>query len=418
MHVTICHLSVFGRSPLVSTSQSLGFPAAPFGVLAIAITCGALLFTACEDASNVGIGLVDEDQGGQPDVRSIDLAEFQSAPLSRPAGSLPRVLSGLVDDPLIGTIESEGYFDLASTSGSAFRSNEVQTAALHLRPTYTYGDTSAGVVFAIRQIDEDWESSGLPPDTTISTGAVIREFEFTPSDSLVIIDLPESWVMENDEALRSTEFGQDFHGFRLEHVSGNAVVGFAGESHLLAFTESDSAVFPVSRTYSAARRIEDGNIPPERLLYQAASGPITSFEVDMSTDALTNAAINQVSLAFQADTVTLESQKPAGFHRPIIRNLDLYGILDDDRLVLIDRAELDSEGQFVFESTSLADEFQRQLLGTRSYDHFELRLPVGQGSFGDTGVSVVQGSIDVQLFYDTSATENAPTGTLTVTPLD
>lgn len=377
----------------------------------------ALVLAACEDPSNVGIGLVGEDQGGQPDVRVLDLAEFQNAPLERPAGSLPRVLAGRVDDPLIGTIESEGYFDLTSTASSRFRENEVQSATMYLRPTYLYGDTTARATFALRQINEMWPASSLPPDTVLSAGDVIREFEFIPTDTLVLVSMPESWVAENDDLIRSGSFVNDFHGFRLEQVSGNTVVGFAGETHLRAFTEADSAVFPVVRSYSAVRQTMSSNLPPDRLLYQAGSGPLTSMQFDLDSEALLNAAINKVALTFQTDTLTL-SQKPAHFRRPVITSLDLYGILDDDRLALIDRAELDSEGRFIFDGVSLAGELQRILLGTRSFDHFELRLPVGQGSFGETGLGIVQGSIDVQLFYDTNSIEYAPAGFVTVTPID
>ena len=377
----------------------------------------AFLLTACEDPSSVGIGLVGEDQGGQPDVRVLGLAEFQGTPLERPAGSMPRSLAGRVDDPLVGTIESEGYFDLTTTSSATFRADEVRSATLHLRPTYTYGDTLTSAVFAIRQVDEEWPSSNLPPDTTFSTGDVIREFEFSPTDTLVLIEMPESWVSDNDEVLRSNDFVDDFDGFRLEHISGNAVVGFAGESHLRAYTDSDSAYFPVVRSYSAVRRMENSNVPSERLLYQAASGPSASIQFDLNTEALENAAINQATLTLHTDTLTL-SQKPAGFHRPIITTLDLYGILEDDGLVLIDRAELDSDGRFRFAGTNLAGELQGALLGTRSFDRFELRLPVGQGSFGETGTAAVQGSIDVQLFFGTNSLETSPAAFVTVTPLD
>lgn len=406
-----------GRFPLVAKLHHTLPSCFSSRFLAITISCIALVFAACEDPSNVGIGLVGEDQGGQPDVRVLDLAQFENAPLERPAGSLPRVLAGRVDDPLIGTIEAEGYFDLTSTASSRFRENEVQSATLLLRPTYIYGDTTARATFAVRQINEVWPASGLPPDTVLSTGDVIGEFEFTPTDTLVLVAMPESWIAENDDLIRSSGFVDDFHGFRLEQVSGNAVVGFAGETQLRAFTEADSAVFPVVRSYSAVRRTTSANLPPQRILYQAGSGPLTSLQIDLESEALLNAAINKVALTFQTDTLTL-SQKPPNFRRPIITSLDLYGILDDDRLALIDRAEMDSEGRFIFDGASLAGELQRILLGTRSFDRFELRLPVGQGSFGETGTAIVQGSIDVQLFYDTSSVEYAPGGFVTVTPID
>lgn len=382
-----------------------------------------MMLSACEDSSNVGIGLIGDEQSGVPTIRHVDPADFQNAPLKRSGGSQPRIVAGRVPDPLTGTIEAEGYFDLATAASSSFREEVVSSASLRLHPTYTYGDTTKQVTFAIRQIENEFTTPAVPPaDTTYPTGPIIREFSFLPTDSLVVIPLPQSWVETNDALLRSTTFTSDFHGFRLEQVAGDAVIGFAGDSQLRAFAESDSAVYPVSRAYSAMRRSSEPDVPPGRVLYQAGVGPVASFELD--AEVLEAAAINQAKVVFHTDTLTL-SQKPAGFVRPVITTLDLYAVLDDDGLLLLERSQLDDKGRFVYDGssiaitrTSLGVELQRALLGTRSIDHFELRLPASSGSFGGTNVSSVQGSIDVQLFYDADAPEKAPQGVLTVTPLD
>lgn len=374
------------------------------------------VFSACEDPSNVGIGLVDEEEGGLPEVRNVDLMAFRSASLPRANGSAPRVITGQVEDPLIGTTIAEGYVDLSSSASAAFRANEVESANLRLVPTYVYGDTIATVRLAIRQITEEWRSTNLPADTTFGVGEIVAEFELTPTDSLVVIPLPESWVSENESALRSEDFADLFHGFRFEQVAGNAVVGFGGGSQMRAFTESDSAVFPINRAYSAARRLSEA-APPERLLYQASAGPMLAFEVNLDQDAVRNAAINQARLVFYTDQAALEST-PTHFVRPLVTTLDLYGILEDDRLVLIDRADIDEQGRFIFEGSGLASEMQAVLLGTRAFDRFELRLPVGQATFGESALSAVLGSASVQLFYEISAEERSPMGFFTVTPLD
>lgn len=375
-----------------------------------------LLFAACEDPSNVGIGLIDQDEGGLPDVRTVDPTDFHNAPLPRATGSAPRVLAGRVEDPLVGTMQAEGYIDLSSTAGSSFRANDVESASLQLSPTYVYGDTTAPVTFAVRQITETWQSSALPADTSFAVGSVIREFEFTPTDSLVVVPLPQNWISENDDVLRSENFAEEFHGFRFEQVSGNAVVGFAGQSQLRAFNSADSAVFPVNRAYSAARRLSETNLP-ERLLYQASAGPTVAFQLRLDQEAISDAAINYARLVFYTDSLTL-SNTPSGFHRPVITTLDLYGVDEDEGLVLIGRADLDAEGRFIFEGSGLARELQAVLLGTQAFNRFELRLPIGQGAFGETTLSAVLGSINVQLFYDMSSAERAPAGFFTVTPLD
>lgn len=375
-----------------------------------------MIISACEDPSNVGIGLIGEEQGGQPSLQSISPSDFQNDGIVRPGGSQPRVLTGRVMDPLAGTIEAEGYFDLSSAASSDFREAVVSSATLRLRPAYVYGDTTEQITFALRPVvDEFSTGTGLPADTTFSTGAVIREFTFTPTDTLVIVPMPAEWVESNDAVLRSEAFATEFHGFRLEHVSGNAVMGFAGDSQLRAFADADSAIFPVSRAYAAVRRVDDSNIPAERLFFQAGAGPMATFTLD--TDSINVAAINQAKLVFQADTLAL-NQTPAGFVRPVVTTLDLYAAVEDDRYVLVDRTELDDEGRFIFDGTSVALELQRVLLGTREIERFEIRLPVGQGTFGETNIAAVQGSINALLFFDSGAPDKAPQAYLTVTPFD
>lgn len=382
-----------------------------------------LLFTACEDPSNVGIGLVDQDEGGLPDVRTVDPTAFENAPLPRATGSAVRVLAGRVEDPIVGTMEAEGYVDLSSSATSSFRENDIESASLRLNPTYVYGDTTALVTFAVRQITETWPSSALPTDTSLAVGSVILEFDFMPTDSLVIVSLPQDWISENDGVLRSEDFGDEFHGFRFEHISGNAVVGFAGESQLRAFTSADSADFSVNRAYSAARRLSETDFP-ERLLYQVSAGPIVTFQLNLADDTLSNAAINHARLVFYTDSLTL-SNTPNGFHRPVISTLDLYGIEEDGSFRPIERANLDADGRFIFEgrdpfpgSRGIAVELQAAQLGTRTYDRFELRLPLEQGAFGDPRLPPDLSSINVQLFYDENSGERAPAGFFTVTPLD
>lgn len=391
-------------------------PSKSYRVGLLLATSALLFLTACEDASNVGLGLVGEEQGGQPVIREVEPAAFRNEPLTRPRGSLPRVLAGRVIDPLTGTVEVDGYFDMSTAASSDFRSTIVTSAELRLRPAYTYGDTTEQVTFALRPIEDEFSMSRpLPADTTLATGAVIREFSFRPTDTLVVVSMPEIWVDANDEVLRSTSFGSEFHGFKLEQIAGNAVIGFGDGSELRAFADSDSAFYPISRAYAATRRVADPNLPAERLLYQAGVGPIAAFQIDV--ESIDAAAINQAKLVFHTDTLTL-SQKPTGFRRPIITSVDLYGALGDDRFIPLASAELDSKGRFIFDNLRLAQELQRVLLGTRTFEHFEIRLPVGQGSFAESNAGTVQGSISVQLFYDTTAAEKAPEGFLTVTPLD
>lgn len=383
-----------------------------------ALAAFALLYlTACEDPSNVGLGLVGE-QGGEPITTQEAISNLRPDSLERPASVPPRVLTGIVDDPLIGTIAAEGYVDFTPVSSSDFRGGTIQSAELRLLPTYLYGDTTQEITLAIRPVSEEWSPTDLPVDTTFEVGALIREFTFQPTDSIVVVSMPATWVSSNDELLRSENFAEDFHGFRIDHVGGNAVVGFGPNSTVLrSFTEEDSASYPIGKAYSALSK-DEAAPPNNRVLVQAGIGPEAKFNFELEEDDQVG-AINRIALAFRADTLTLEQNLPVGFVRPSIRTLDLYGITAEGALVLLARGNLGDDGRFVFQSDVLAREIQSTLLGDRIYESFELRIPAPVTvSDEQTVTERLSASISAVLLYGTGTGDEAPTAYLTITPID
>ena len=383
-----------------------------------ALAAAALLFlTACEDPSNVGLGLVGE-QGGEPITTQEAISNLSPDSLERPAGVPLRVLAGTVDDPLFGTISAEGYLDFTPVSGSDFREGTIEAVELRLLPTYVYGDTTQEITLAIRPVMDEWSTTDIPVDTTFEVGPVIREFTFQATDSIVVIPMPDTWVSSNDELLRSEDFAEDFHGFHLDQISGNAVVGFGPNATVLrSFTEEDSASYPIGKAYSALSKNEEA-LPTNRVLIQAGVGPEAEFEFELEDDEDVS-AINRVALTFRADTLTFQQNQPAGFVRPMLRTLDLYGNTTDGSLVLLARSNLDDRGRFIFQSEVLAREIQSTLIGDRSYENFELRVPT-PATVSDEQIETerLSASISSVLLYGTGGGEQAPTAYLTITPID
>ncbi len=382
------------------------------GTVVIALLIG---LTACDDPSNVGLGLVG-DQGGRPQLATASVTAFERDEYRRPENIPERVLAGRVVDPVIGTVTAQGYFDVTPVSSSGFRQGTVQSAELRLLPTYIYGDTTAELTLSVRPVLEEWSDSGLPIDTSFSVDEVIREFTFHPSDSLVVVPLPSEWVAAYDEVLRSSQFSEQFHGFRLDYVSGNAVVGIGPTStSLFARTASDSVALPLGKAYSALQKEEPPNFPAGRLPVQVGVGPEARFIIEFD-DEIASSAINSISLTFHADTSV-----PAdpGFHRPPLRVLDLYGIVEGGGGVLLSRGNLDDDGRFVFRSSVLAREIQGFLLGRRTFQHFELRAPSPATTPNDLSeLGLLPATINTILLFDTSAAERAPSASLTITPIN
>lgn len=377
----------------------------------------ALVLGACEDAANVGSDLIGA-QGGQPVIEDITVSEFRSIPLVRPDNLAPRVLAGSVEDPLLGRYAVQGYFDVTPVMSDEFRSGTLESAELRLPLTYVYGDTTGEVTLALREITESWEADGLPTDTSFGVGPVLLEFAFDATDTAdVVVELPESWVTENDEIVRGGDFGDLFHGFRLDPVDGNAVVGFGpADAHLVMTTSGGTSTSPMGRSYPHVTLSDGETLPPDRLLMQAGAGPALAFSLDID-ETLPASAVNRAVVTLQTDTAAV-AETPPDFVRPTLRTLDLFGVASGEEGDLLARATIDEEGWFSFESRALAQALQDRLMDRPTYEGFEIRIPNPNTPPLDGSALYYYTSLNPVIFFDSGAADKAPTASLTLTPLN
>lgn len=367
-------------------------------------------WAACEDASNVGIDLVDV-QGGQPVVGILPpvLADEQIDDFT---GNMERLLAGQVEDPLLGTIATTGYIDFSASFDitDSFRNGTVASASLtFIRDSYLYGDTTATVTLALREMPAEWSSALAPSDTVFPAGAVIHTVSFPASADTLTIDLPSAWVTANDATLRSVDFANLFHGFQLEAVSGNAVVGFAQvETRLLAVAGADTVSFTPVRTVTGIARNTPANLPPDRFLVQDGLGSALQLSVDLSADSLVNSALNRVVLRLPVDTLSLaNSQAPLHFVRPRPSRIDLFGIQEDGEEVLLTLASVDAAGQLVFDTEAARawlNALQQAVTGTPPYTRYRIAPPRAENS------------INALLLFQSTAGSPTPATILTYTP--
>lgn len=365
---------------------------------------------ACEDATNVGIELVDV-QGGQPVVGAVP-PTLADETIDDFTGNAERLLAGQVEDPLLGTIATTGYIDFSAslTITDSFRSGQVVAASLtFIRDAYLYGDTTATVTLALRDMPSEWSSSLAPSDTVFPAGAVVHTFSFPVTADTVRVDLPAAWVTANDATLRSEDFANLFHGFQLEAVSGNAVVGFAQvETRLEAVAGADTALFTPLRTVTGIARRTAAALPPDRLLVQDGLGSALHLTLNLSADSLANSALNRVVLRLPVDTLSLaDNQAPLHFIRPRPARLDLFGIQEDGEDVLLSFASVDNTGQLVFDTRtarSWLSALQQSITGTPPFIRYRIAAPNAENS------------ITPLLLFQTATGSQPPIALLTYTP--
>ena len=353
-----------------------------------AVAC-LLLLAACEDPSGVGLTVLDPT-ASDPQARTLpvdsaaftDSEELTGAFLTDPGFQDFRGLAGRVEDPVFGTTTAFGYFDVLEPQNfDGFGDQPIEEATLRLRRTYAYGDTMSTTRLNVRQIAEEWTAVGAVADTLFPVqDDIITSFDVAPGDSLIEIDLPESWIEANDTTLRSEDFSTIFHGFRLDPSDeASAVYGFAGSSTLRLISEGDTVVYQVSEVFSGIEGPADP--PTDEALWRLQDGTGRGLELQFDLDTLAQSAVNTVRLRVNADTAAATTDLPPGFVRPFARRLALFGFVEDQDPVLITVADLDEETEtFTFRSAVLDDVFQDLLLGRSEVEGFVLGFPATPSS--------------------------------------
>lgn len=359
-------------------------PLAPFFLLV------AVLFSACEDPSNVGLGLIGES-GGEPEVVSAPIQTFEERSVRDVTGGAvivqanvnnpaPRVLAGVVDDPLLGVTQATAFVDFGGVGGISdeFRDGPVTSVELLLRRDYVYGDTTSTVEFEVLDMTSSWD--GLAPvDTTLAPGGLATTASVLASDRNVEIPLPQAWIDANSEVLRSTTFTADFQGLALRPVSGNAVVGFnTALSALRVVAAGDTVNYVVNRvltTTDAPDRSADSPI------LQDGTGRGLALQLAPDVASLGPAGVNGVVVRVPADTVASTSQTPAGFIRPLLPSLRLTIRTQNDEGEFVDAYLADallSDGRYLWPLGALPEQlFQEMIAG----EPMELHVSAPPGLF-------------------------------------
>jgi len=393
-------------------------------VFSLLLACGFLLIalTACNDnPTGVGLGVGPEGfQGGTPVNVDLEPSTFETVSVDDVTENQARILTGRVDDPVLGTITTTGYIDVSppTTLPDGFEGSTVQSAQLVLPPRseqetssiqpYVYGDTLSTMTVGIYAMPNAWEARTA--DEMLSAGSRIAESEpFAPGDT-VRIDLPESWSAFSTLS-DTTGFDDRFHGFQVRGVSGNASVGFATPSTFLqVVADDDTVAYGASRSFTSIER-SGGPTLSDRTLLQDGFGRALSFEFTFP-DSLRDTPISRAILRLPTDTTLFDrEQRPPNFVRPLTSGLVIQGFTSDSTLVLASPTSLTSDGVFAFEAPAQSGASLRQIFQS---------IALGQSSVERYQVSLNQSSntINPLLFYVPGSGESTPRVSLTITKPD
>ena len=351
------------------------------GCQVLLLLLSVLFIFGCDNPTGVGDELIDET-GGEPTVVTLEPESTASAELAGITGNRRRFLAGTVQDPVFGGVDADGFVDFIGVGTSdEFQNGSVTSATLQLPVGYLYGDTLSSLTLELNDMSDEFESQGVSSDTTLAAGQRINltgnEATFQASDSLLRVQLPADWIARHDSTLRSDNFTNSFHGFKVDVSGGNTVTGFsAGATFLEVVSGGDTTSFPVAaqgtivgKTATTLSRTSAPSAPADRLPLQLFVGPTASYSFTLP-DSLLQSALNRTTFIVASDTA---DTSPPNFRRPHVERLILAGVTDDGSEVGLAAASRSSDGRFTFRSAGLNNRLQDQIFGeVPPFAHYKL----------------------------------------------
>lgn len=321
-------------------------------VCAVLIGGAALLsLSACSDSTDVGLGVgpgSDSLEGGKPVTVDVlpDLDTTRTPPITgenfRRASSRStwRVLTGIVDDPIpgTGTIETEGYVDFAgrrTLPSQIISADNADSLAAELRLTTNYLHGASGEPMEVKvynltaeaEMDSARANAGFDADET--DPASVTTAQIIPTDSLVTIELRQSWIDEHLTTLQDTSdggsgFEDNFSGFKIIAPNSEAVVGFSAANAALRLTHTPDSVtadYPALKTFT---HIEQRNVTAspsddyELMVGGIGVGLTMNWNFDENPlDSLATAPLNRAEIFVPADTLAMADFPGSNFVRPL-----------------------------------------------------------------------------------------------------
>lgn len=369
-----------------------------------------LVLAACDDPSGVGLTVLDIDDI-DPRARDVAASEVDAERIPRNTGFTRssqnviegRILAGEVDDPVFGRVRASGYVDLLAPGSAvpAFAQTPIERAVLELRPNYVYGDTTATVTYDLFQVTNSWVATLVASDSTlaVTSETPIRSISVAPADTLVRIELPQSWVAANDSLIRAPGFEQNFHGFELRpQAGGTAVRGYNPNARMLVLSDLsddtsglDTTILASSQIFSSIRRIEDGAQPDDLLTLQ--NGLSRSMVLTFDLSDFIGSALATAFLRLEAAPDVIDEALPPNFRRSRAQTLSLLGLGAGDPVVLAEATYDEATQTYVFGSTALRQALQDEALGRPRFERYGVTFP---RPIVDLGLAPIRLSGDAQ----------------------
>ncbi len=312
-----------------------------WNVLAVAIM--AVVWTSCDDSSNVGGGLIPDRNVVTTDTFTVPTTERLA--LDAYTGDLTHLSTGSYNDPWFGPITSETYF-LPSLllSGLVDTLSDSTRVILNLRTSSFYGDTVNASQFGIYGVRSPWRPSTFRASTKPSTDTQpLTTFEVT-RDSLIQVEMPKTWLEEykgfvyGAESNRDSAYVRNYYGLAIKPLSGGKIISLLADSvQMTLYNPRDTnIVYERASAHNFSRTKPASFASGVHISSNLENLPSITIRLDLPK--LSGSNISRAVLQIQEDETFLSTALPQGHVRPQSLTLNAYnpnGLLTPDDIIVL-----------------------------------------------------------------------------------
>jgi hypothetical protein len=312
-----------------------------WNILTVAII--AIVWTSCDDSSNVGGGLIPDRNIVTTDTFTVTTTEKLA--LDAYTGDLTHLSTGAYNDPWFGPITAETYF-LPSLllKGLVDTLSDSTRVVLNLRTSSFYGDTVNAAEFGIYGVNSQWRPSTFRASTKPSTNQQpLATFEVT-RDSLIQVEMPQTWLDEYKEFVYSTAsnidsaYVRNYFGLAIKPISEGKIISMLTDSVQMTFynPRDTNIVYVRASAHNFTRTQPASFASGVHVSSNLENLPSITLKLDL--DKLSGANISRAVLRIQEDETFLSATLPEGHVRPQSLTLNAYnpnGLLTPDDIIVL-----------------------------------------------------------------------------------
>ena len=233
---------------------------------------------------------------------------------------------------------------------------------------------------------------------------------YHPSDSAIVVRLPDQWVQDHNDTILNTEFDALFHGFEIRPVSNTAIVGFSAlTTEMVVGNSVDTLAFVPERLFTHLIETVEVETPLGVLPVIDGFGTGLQMAFDLTDEDLTNAVLSRVTIRIPTAPDILAPDSTSGFVRPLLQQLYLWAIDTDGVRLFLQTQAINADSQFEFVGSVISDShtflsvIQDAVHKKAAIDHFVVSAPPALMTIAP-------------VFVPTAGLDNVPEAILTFVP--